>query len=173
MTSQRLALVRHPATPCGAVQAIEVEVTWDPPGPLTLVYRVQGDPARLVIPPAAPAVRTDELWRTTCFEAFFRPDAAPSYVEFNFAPSGAWAVYRFDGYRDGMAPLEIAPPTIGFATTETGCAQTVVLAVPEDAAGHLTLTAVIEEQGGRKSYWALDHAGERPDFHNFTGVHLP
>jgi hypothetical protein len=173
MTTQRLALIRHPATPCDAVHAIKVEVTWTPPGPVTLRYRVQGDAARLVIPPPSAAVRTDELWRTTCFEAFFRPDAAPSYVEFNFAPSGAWAAYRFDGYREGMAPLETAPPQTSFRVASDGCELTVVLPVPDDISGHLAPSAVIEAQDGRKSYWALEHAGERPDFHNFIGVHLP
>ena len=30
----------------------------------------------------------------------------------------------------------------------------------------MNLTAVIEEQGGTKSYWALAHPAERPDFHD-------
>jgi hypothetical protein len=173
MSAQRLALVCHPATPSLAVQAIEVEADWAELAQTRLTYRVRGEPNALVIPPPAGAVGTDELWRTTCFEAFFRASAAPSYVEFNFAPSGAWAAYRFDGYRAGMAPLEIAPPSISFALTASGCEQTVVLALPYDAEGRLSLTAVIEERGGRKSYWALEHQGEQPDFHNFIGVSLP
>ena len=61
-------------------------------------------------PEATARVRTDELWRTTCFEAFVRTDGG--YVEYNLSPSGAWAAYRFDGYREGMRGLEIAPPFI-------------------------------------------------------------
>jgi len=28
------------------------------------------------------------------------------------------------------------------------------------------LSAVIEEEGGVKSYWAMTHASEKPDFHD-------
>jgi len=37
----------------------------------------------------------------------------------------------------------------------------------------LAMTAVIEEQGGRKSYWAMAHPAGAPDFHDpacFTGL---
>ena len=39
----------------------------------------------------------------------------------------------------------------------------------------LNLTAVIEEEGGHKSYWALAHASGPPDFHNRDCfiAHLP
>jgi hypothetical protein len=37
-----------------------------------------------------------------------RADCADGYVEYNLSPSGAWAAYRFDGYREGMRGLEIA-----------------------------------------------------------------
>jgi hypothetical protein len=31
---------------------------------------------------------------------------------------------------------------------------------------HFGFTAVIEEEGGRKSYWAIAHRPDRPDFHH-------
>ena len=52
--------------------------------------------------------RTDELWRSTCFELFLRFDDDERYVEFNFSPSTRWAAYAFDGYREGMAELPLA-----------------------------------------------------------------
>ena len=33
----------------------------------------------------------------------------------------------------------------------------------------VSITAVIEEKGGRKSYWALAHPPGRPDFHHADG----
>jgi hypothetical protein len=36
----------------------------------------------------------------------------------------------------------------------------------EGAAWRLGLSAVIEEAGGRQSYWALAHPQGRPDFHH-------
>ena len=45
--------------------------------------------------------RQDNLWKHTCFEAFFaRPDSE-QYWELNVAPSGHWNLYQFDGYRSG------------------------------------------------------------------------
>ena len=173
MSGARFPLVRHLATPCEAVSAIEVEATRPAPGRLALTYRVTGDAARLVVPPPTAPARTDELWRTTCFEAFVRPDGGEAYCEFNLAPSGAWAAYRFGGYRAGMAPLETVAPAVAFVVTDTGCELAAALELPAAGPVRLGLSAVIEERGGRKSYWALAHAGERPDFHSFAGVPLP
>ena len=53
-----------------------------------------------VPPPGVPRIATD-LWRHTCFEAFIAVEGLPAYHEFNFAPSGEWAIYAFAGYRDG------------------------------------------------------------------------
>jgi hypothetical protein len=36
----------------------------------------------------------------------------------------------------------------------------------------MSLTAVIEETNGRKSYWALAHAAGKPDFHHKDGFIL-
>jgi hypothetical protein len=38
--------------------------------------------------------------------------------------------------------------------------------LPSDAAWRLGLSAVIEELGGRKSYWALAHPPGNADFHH-------
>ena len=38
--------------------------------------------------------------------------------------------------------------------------------LPPDAPWQLGLSAVIEEAGGRLSYWALAHPPGRPDFHH-------
>ena len=32
----------------------------------------------------------------------------------------------------------------------------------------MNLAAVIEEEGGAKSYWALSHPADKPDFHDPT-----
>src|SRR5688500_14038037 len=62
---------------------------------------------RFVIPKLTEPWRADELWRTTCFEAFLLETGAESYREWNFAPAGNWAAYDFDSYREGMARAEV------------------------------------------------------------------
>ena len=167
----RHVLIPHPLSPCDAVTSLEVEVTREADR-LALRYVLTGDVARLAIPaPVAPA-RREQLWNHTCFETFvaFEGDG---YGEFNFAPSTAWAAYRFDSYRQGMARLEgIAPPRIETTTTADTLEVRVALAPPAAGPLRLGLAAVIEEAGGRISYWALRHPAERPDFHDAGGFAL-
>ncbi len=80
---------------------IEVALAREASGLLQLTYRVFGALGRIEIPRTEPALRTDELWKHSCFEAFF--GAGDGYYEFNLSPSTQWAAYRFDGYRTGMA----------------------------------------------------------------------
>lgn len=164
----RRALNIHPDSRCSAVAHIAVEATRPGPGALALRYVVTGRIGDLLLPPMAAPIRADGLWRHTCFEAFVRVGAG--YFEFNFAPSTQWAVYRFDGYRTAMAPLLIASaPHIAVHASETILELNVALAsgaLPADAPWRLGLSAVIEDAGGAKSYWALAHPPGAPDFHH-------
>ena len=68
-----IPLSPHPATPCPAVHQLSVDYGWQAPGHLLLRYRLRGALAQLRLPPPGPApTRRDELWRSTCFEAFLR-----------------------------------------------------------------------------------------------------
>jgi hypothetical protein len=162
----RETLVRHPSTPCEAVDAIDVDAAVTGVGLLTLTYRLTGRTAGLVLPKKAPSYRTDELWRSTCFEAFVRTGGAEGYLEFNLAPSTQWAAYRFDGYRSGMAPAGVAGPNVQARVAADAVVLTAVLGVPVPAPWRVGLSAVVEEVGGRISYWALAHPPGRPDFHH-------
>jgi hypothetical protein len=174
----RQPLRLHPASFCPAVTQIEVEIARRRPRSLMLAYVVTGKIDNMSIPPAADAVRTDELWRHTCFEAFVRRSPGEAYYEFNFAPSTQWAAYRFDGYRNGMrVATEISDPGI---EVESSPARYILqasvdldeLLLPASAGRRengriwrLGLSAVIEEAGGRQSYWAVAHPQGKPDFH--------
>jgi len=176
-----MILVRHPIADAPAVSRIEAEAVRDG-ARLSLRYALVGSPADLAIPALASPARADELWRHTCFEAFVRAAASDAYLELNFAPSTAWAAYRFTGYRDGMTAAEIAPPRIEVETAadRLTLAATVDLSVLPDLAAaarwRIALTAVIEDTSGAHTYWSLAHApGGRPDFHHSAGfeVELP
>ena len=162
----RKALVLHPDSTCDAVKSIDVDIARLGKNDLSLHYSAGGQIADLLL--AAPALpqRTDELWRTTCFEAFFA--LGDAYTEFNFAPSTAWASYRFTGYRQGMKrATDLAAPSITIAKHAHRFELTAILTLPElFDADRLALSAVIEETDGRKSYWALAHPPGKPDFHH-------
>ena len=142
---------------------------------LLLRYLVTGDLGDVVLPAPADPERTDELWRHTCFEAFL-PATWGAYYEFNFSPSTRWAAYRFDGYRSGMAPADVAPPRIEVRSSPARFDLRVSLDlgglpdVPRHPEQRILFTAVIESAGRETSYWATQHAPGKPDFHSFALV---
>jgi len=165
---QQFHLIPHETTPCEFVRAVIVSVTRTSKSALALFYTIHGDIERLKVPPPQLPARTDELWRETCFELFLRTGNSTAYSEFNFAASGAWAAYRFDDYRQGMHPLEpMQTPAIACSVSTRILQVDVRLDVP-DAEGNVQSApaAVLQDMEGRVSYWALDHAPGKPDFHH-------
>ncbi len=157
----------HPDSRCEAVHSISVAAARPQPGLLALRYTVAGRIAGVRLPPVAAPLRADELWQTTCFEAFVRTTPDAGYYEFNLAPSTRWAAYHFNGYRDGMALAEIVPPHIIVGANDTHFDLETLLYLPPDTADwRLGVSAVIEEVSGEKSYWALAHPPGKPDFHH-------
>jgi hypothetical protein len=162
----------HPLRCALAVRAIRVRVRRAAGGELSLSYRLDGDIARIEFPPPSPPRIGFELWRHTCFEAFIAIDGQTAYHEFNLSPSGEWTVYAFRGYREG-GPLtdETARPRIAVSSTATTFALDASLSLGALSTMHprarlqIALAAVIES-AGELSYWALQHPGPRPDFHN-------
>lgn len=171
-------LACHPDTPASAVRGIEARIISRDENWLRLRWRIQGC-GELILPPFAGKGRADELWRTTCFELFLKPHDGPGYLEFNLSPSERWAAYSFSGYREGMAehPMPREPDCTMRVGTDLAIFDA---AVPAQTLPKLPwtygLTAVIEEQGGRISYWALAHPSGKPDFHHpacFAGALPP
>ncbi len=119
----------------------------------------------------------DELWQDTCCEAFVALPDRTAYREFNFSPSGQWAIYDFADYRQAMRRhLPDAPPKIDCQPTPDGFVLTVDL--PRSLLGpppwQIGLSCILKYTDGSVDYRALSHAGERPDFHqraSFT-LHL-
>jgi hypothetical protein len=162
-------LVPHPDHRPLGVRGVQVEVIGGIDD-ILLTYRVLGYDGVLV-PEWLSPTRTDALWRTTCFELFLLFDDDKRYVEFNFSPSTQWAAYAFDGYRAGMTPLsrDIDPR---IKRLDDGVEVDCDLGGLPHGELRMALTAVIEEEGGAKSYWSLAHPPGAPDFHHpacFTG----
>jgi len=164
-------LASHPATP--APLQIAADAARPAAGRLELSYLLTGDIAGLVLPAPAPQTRADDLWRATCFEAFFRPAVGDSYTELNLAPSRAWAAYQFDSYRVGMRAADIVPPQIEVEINPGRIALRASFDLKSYAGPwRLALSAVLEHRTGAKSYWALAHPPGAPDFHHAAGFTL-
>ena len=163
----------HPDSSCPAITHIEVNIARPRADELILSYALTGKIDDIRMPPVAKPKRGNDLWLHTCFEAFVRPSSGADYYEFNFAPSREWAVFRFDSYRTGRrAADEISKVQIetqggsGRYTLQASLELGRLSGFPPDVVWHLGLSAVIEDLGGAKSYWALRHPSGKPDFHS-------
>ena len=167
-------LVPHPATAPAAPPFrlwvnVDRSAAFGRSATLNLHYCIGAPASRFRLPDADEPARRDELWRTTCFEAFLEREGADEYIEWNFAPSGDWAAYGFTAPRTGMAAADIdCPPYLRMEDNLTWWTLGATIAIPSRQCFNLGLSAVIEEKDGTKSYWALAHGGATPDFHDPT-----
>jgi hypothetical protein len=154
------------------VQSVQVLLRRTADAELQLSFRLDGDIRRVLIPsPHMPRIET-ELWRHTCFEAFIALVGQPAYHEFNFAPSGDWAVHTFSGYRNG-GPLASEMPHPNIVVRSTGRRFELdsvihldsLSAIHRRASLRIGLSAVVEATDGF-SYWAIRHPSGKPDFHH-------
>ena len=176
MSQKSSPLHPYPGT-SSRIESLSVQATWLSDGTLRLSYRLVEAQARLVLQAPRQAAFTDGLWQHTCLEAFAaRPNEA-AYREFNFSPSGEWAVYAFKSYRD-RDPLFVPAATPDLHVSHSDGAlsidvliPSVLLPRPSSKGQELGLSAVIEDETGL-SYWALAHPADRPDFHHRSGFCL-
>ncbi len=165
-----MQLIPHPGTTVATLQSIDAAV-WQDDGRWHFRYLLEGT-ADLRLPDPEEPGRADGLWKATCAEAFVGlPRGA--YLEFNFSPSGQWAAYRFDGPRQRMReePAEVEV-CLDFGQ-EWAAIEAAVRCTALEPGLTLGMAAVVEEQGGIKSYWALRHGDGPPNFHEracFTGL---
>ena len=147
-----------------------------PAAQLQLEYRLAwpaGDAAAEVLLPESKAApqRRDQLWAHTCLELFIAIPGEKRYWEVNMAPSGDWAVYRLDDYRQGLRPepqLSALPfqvhRQLGLLELRLDWHLPAELAAAAEL--ELGASAVIEHLDGEISYWALNHPAPQADFHN-------
>ncbi|WP_405710588.1 MULTISPECIES: DOMON-like domain-containing protein [unclassified Streptomyces] len=161
----------RPFTPSGfgIVRALDVQVEEPVQGTFTLRYTLYADLSRLRIPATRSPRHTDELWKHTCFEMFVRkwPDSL-AYYELNVSPSTEWALYTFDDYHQNGAQVHLStPPRVHFTREPDRLHLDVRLdmhGLPH--ARRMALSAVVEDDNGDLSHWALKHVSPKPDFHH-------
>jgi hypothetical protein len=191
--SSPLPLTPFSPPPEGLVRSLEASVEKREGGLLLFRFRLEADMGRIRVPERRLPRQADELWKHTCFEAFIAPVPAPvpaptsapaaaGYCELNFAPSSEWAAYGFNDYRQGMTPLGVAALDIRVEQTSERLQLDVrvdghaaLAAAKLDAASpkfRIALTAILEDEHGTISYWALKHALAKPDFHHPAGFIL-
>jgi hypothetical protein len=168
-----VTLMRHPESRSAVVRSVGASVRRGLGGTLAITYSIEGELARLRVPPPRPPRIAHGLWQYTCCECFIAVKGLPGYHEFNLAPSGEWCAYAFAKYREG-GPLadEALNPRIAVRS----CAGRIELdaSIPLDrlsaihphASLALALSAVVEDEDGVLSWWELTHLPGKPDFHH-------
>jgi hypothetical protein len=177
--SKPAELTVHPSTVNDAIRRLGVRVRAEKSDMLLFHYSLSADMSRLRVPPLGVGRLADALWKHTCFEAFVAAADAPGYYEFNFSPSRDWAIYRFSAYREGMSRADMGgAPEISIRRYDGGLELESAVHLRHLAdlrdARHLrvALAAVIEDDAGGLSYWALQHSPGKPDFHHPNGFAL-
>ncbi len=108
------------------------------------------------------------LWETTCFEYFFGIPGQDNYWEVNLSTSGDWNVFQLDKYRSGLREelaIEALSVSVNRSVFSLETQFDLSLLGLEDSELELSVTAVMADQLGQISYWAVCHAGVEADFH--------
>jgi len=155
-------LIPHPSAGAGPVRDLTVKLERQG-NSLRLRYVVEGDVDAVKWPLEQSPGRADRLWEHTCFEVFV--ETADGYREFNLSPSGQWAAYAFTGYRQNMIEASETARFYGLDGAENRVALEAFIELAPSAT-RLALSAVIETVDGTKTWWALAHPSDRPDFHH-------
>jgi hypothetical protein len=165
-------LACHPDCRGDAVRRVLAGLSRKPDGSLAVGYVIEGDVTSLRIPArATPAIR-ERLWQHTCCEIFIAREGSTAYHEFNLSPSGEWAAYAFERYREGRRLIdEKMAPQISVRDAPGRLELDAVIPLPRlfphaRAKVLLALSVVLEDEGGALTYWALRHPPGKPDFHH-------
>ncbi|MHA6333591.1 DOMON domain-containing protein [Qipengyuania sp. CAU 1752] len=158
-------LVLHPDCAVGPIQRVHAKIEPTSQG-CRAVFELDGNVEDITIPAKAASERTDNLWKTTCFEIFWQPVGDSDYREFNLSPSSRWAAYDFDDFRENArdAPVD----AVAIASEHDGDKLTlkadILAELPLPA--QVALNAIIEDEAGNIQYWALAFAAGKPEFHS-------
>lgn len=158
-------LMLHVTCDLGPIRAVTASVTATPQG-CEAEFRLDGRIPGIVLPPHAGPERRDNLWKTTCFEIFWQPLGDTYYREFNLSPSGCWAAYDFDSFREGMRDAPVDAIAIACSHDDTGLVlrASIAAALPDPA--QVALNAIVEHPDGGLQFWALAFPPGKPEFHS-------
>jgi hypothetical protein len=145
---------------------------------LSVGYALKGNLSDIRIPAPEPSpARKDHLWGHTCLELFLGMKGSERYWEFNLSPAGHWNVYRFTSYRKDMREepaFTSLPFRIRMEQETFRLSVDVALGkiLPEGQAIDVAIGAIVRDNTGATSHWALAHPGLRPDFHRRDGFRM-
>lgn len=128
-------------------------------------------PGQLRLPSPRPPAAADGLWQHSCCEVFLALPGCSAYHEYNFSPSGQWAVYAFSSERvrcefnpEG-APVHSVERQAGGFSLRASIPAALLPAGSAAQALEVGLACVLERSDQTLEHWAARHGAEVPDFH--------
>ena len=158
-------LMLHVSCDLGPIRAVTADIHATPSG-CEAEFRLDGRVADIVLPASAPSVRTDDLWKTTCFEIFWQPVGGTAYREFNLSPSGRWAAYDFDSFREGMRDAPVDAISLACSRGDGGLVLKAAIAADLPTPAQVGLSSIVEHRDGALQYWALAFGPGKAEFHS-------
>jgi hypothetical protein len=158
-------LMLHQTCDLGPIRAVTASITATPTG-CEAQFRLDGEVPAIIVPQPAAPERMDNLWKTTCFEIFWQPLGGTYYREFNLSPSGRWAAYDFDSFREGMRDAPVDAIAIACSHDESGLVLKANIAAELPDPAQVALNAIVEHPDGGLQFWALGFPPGRPEFHS-------
>ncbi|AOL94825.1 hypothetical protein [Porphyrobacter sp. LM 6] len=158
-------LMLHQTCDLGPIRAVTATITATPQG-CEAEFRLDGHVAAIIVPEPAAPKRMDNLWKTTCFEIFWQPLSGTWYREFNLSPSGRWAAYDFDSFREGMRDAPVEAIAISCSHDENGLVLKASIAAELPDPAQVALNAIVDHPGGALQFWALAFPPGKAEFHS-------
>lgn len=159
------ALMLHRTCDLGPIRSVTASVTATEQG-CEAEFWLDGRVSDILLPLPAASERRDNLWQTTCFEIFWQPIGGTYYREFNLSPSGQWAAYDFDSFRDGMRDALVGAMALACSHDANGLVLRASIAADLPSPAQVALNAIVEHRDGGKQYWALAFPPGPPEFHS-------
>ncbi|MDB5039046.1 MAG: hypothetical protein JWQ35_2574 [Bacteriovoracaceae bacterium] len=173
MSSQKLKLIPFGKHSDGSKYSLEAEVVFTE-SKLKIIYLLRGNLEDLIIvPKKTGAGQIDDLWKSTCFEAFISKKKSFRYIEWNFSSSQEWGFFAFESYRKA-APEKLiqSAPEMRIKRSKADFVMEINLNLKENDSFfenadpyEMGLSVVLKSRDGKQSYWAISHSGTKPDFH--------
>ena len=139
-------------------------------GILRIEYEFRGLNGPAVFPAPSPnPARRLQLWRHTCFELLWGPLRRPNYWELNASSAGHWNILAFADYRRGLTEELRIAARVGAQRHPHGfslCCTLSIAALECPGPFRLAPAAIVRLADGQRTFWAVRHPGETPDFHH-------
>jgi hypothetical protein len=166
--SVSVVLHPHPNRHVGLRPEVRVDLSYDGRC-LDLLYRVT-PASRLRVPEAV--LDPMRLWAHTCFEVFFAPGDGPAYIEWNVSPTGQTARFEFARYRERTRVVD-DDTAVDIARRRDRLEVRARIELPTGwNRACLAPTAVLVDDAGTTTHWAVRHPAAEPDFHHRDGFTL-